>query len=94
MEKEKNTFDDNLSDEIVRKKKGVIKIFSREFNYLSFLNYVFFSISLLSIVSGLSEVLSNEFDDYYFREGLMFLAFGFFTCFILWKNNFFKRNKS
>ncbi len=55
--------------------------------------YVLFLISLIVLAGGLGLAFGNDFNDEDFSFGLIFISFGIFILFILWKNNFFTKSK-
>ncbi len=61
----------------------------------SVLFYFLFLITLISFASGFALCLANinDMDDGEFVFGIFSIGFGIFTVFVLWKNNFFTRNK-
>lgn len=61
----------------------------------SFLFYFLFLITLIAFASGFALCLANinEMNGGEFASGIFSIGFGIFIFFILWKNNFFNRNK-
>jgi hypothetical protein len=57
--------------------------------------YVLFLITLIAFASGFALCLANinDMNDGEFAFGIFCIGFGIFTVFVLWKNNFFTRNK-
>lgn len=61
----------------------------------SVLFYFLFLITIIAFASGFALCLANidYMDSGPFSFGIFSIGFGIFTIFVLWKNNFFTRNK-
>lgn len=57
--------------------------------------YVLFLITLIAFASGFALCLANikRMNNGEFASGIFSVSFGVFMVFVLWKNNFFTRNK-
>ncbi|WP_396198492.1 hypothetical protein [Flavobacterium sp.] len=54
--------------------------------------YLLFLISLIGFSLGFGVCLRGDESSNDFIVGSLMIGFGFFITFILWKNNFYKRN--